>query len=150
MRLLRVSIAAGLLLAVSATTAADTTFEADISAATIPHIFDAGLHDIAHQRAVEIATDFSHAGIRPGTAEVLAWSSGKSDPLAWAVSAWLASPPHLAALTNAEYELMGCGIHSVGDVTYAACVLAAPAVAPAMPTVVPIVPLPNTAMRTLP
>ena len=165
MRTLRVGLTVLMLLAVPASTRADPTFEAAVSAVTIPHTFDARLHDIAHQRAVEIVTDFSHAGMRPGTAEVLAWSSGKPDPLGWVVTAWLNSPVHRAVLTDSSYELMGCATYSVADATYAACVLsAAPIYEPGLagrpsnvggtestplPAPTPPVPmLPDAAMRT--
>jgi hypothetical protein len=52
----------------------DSTLEALVAAAFLPRNTDVALHELAHQRAVEIATDFSHTG--SSTAEVIAWNSG--------------------------------------------------------------------------
>lgn len=112
------------LVLIASTTRADVTLEAAVNAVTIEHAPDNRLHDIAHQRAVEIVTDFSHAAIRPGTAEVLAWNFGQPDPAAHVVQQWLTSPVHLAILTDPAYTLMGCATHTVGGALYAACVLA--------------------------
>ena len=81
---------------------------------------DASLHDIAHQRAMEISTDFSHAGIRPGTAEVLAYNGLGAGR---AVEQWLGSPDHAAILLDPQWTLIGCGSHVASGVYWAVCVL---------------------------
>lgn len=135
------------------TTRADVTLEVAVNAVTINHAPDDRLHDIAHQRAVEIVTDFSHAAMRPGTAEVLAWNSGYPDPAAHIVQQWLTSPVHLAILTNPAYTLMGCATHTVGVAFYAACVLSdgptVPTVSPT-PEPVPTDPVPTEPVPTVP
>ena len=73
----------------------DNDLTALVNAAFLPRTESAELHDIAHQRAVEISTDFSHNGIRAGTAEVLAWNSGYADPIAEVLSGWAGSPTHI-------------------------------------------------------
>ena len=91
-----------------------------VNSAFLQRTEDATLHDLAHQRAVEIATDFSHNGQRPGTAEVLAYNGLGA---ARAVEQWLTSPPHFEILSNSAFREIGCGSHIVGEIYYAACVL---------------------------
>jgi uncharacterized protein YkwD len=41
--------------------------------------------------------------------EALAWEEGYADPAAWALRAWLASPPHRAVLVNPAYTQGAAG-----------------------------------------
>lgn len=100
----------------------DTDLTGLVNTTFLTRTEDAGLHDIAHQRAVEISTDFSHAGRRDGTAEVLAYNGLGA---ARAVEQWLGSPDHLAILSDPTYTLIGCGSHVVVSAYYAVCVLKA-------------------------
>ena len=88
---------------------------------------NAELHDIAHARVTEIAAagSLSHDGMRPGTAEVLAWNRGEANPVGSAVSAWIGSPPHNAILSNRSYGRIGCADAVVNGIHWFACVLAA-------------------------
>ena len=99
----------------------DTDLTALVNQTFIPRTEDASLHDIAHQRAVEISTDFSHAGIRPGTAEVLAYNGLGAER---AVQQWVGSPDHYAILMDPRWTRIGCGSHTTSGVYYTACVLA--------------------------
>lgn len=99
---------------------ADTDLEALVAEAFHARVQDAGLHEIAHQRAVEIADNFSHEGRRPGTAEVLAYNGLGA---ARAVQQWLGSPDHFAILSDPQWGRIGCGSHVVDSVYYGVCVL---------------------------
>ena len=146
-RIVRLGAAALLLLLVlTERTDADADLTGLVNSTFLQRTEDPTLHDLAHQRAVEIATDFSHAGIRPGTAEVLAYNGIGA---ARAVEQWIASPPHFEILANPEYRLIGCGSHVVGEVYFAACVLTwgdsppPQEPVPAPPAEVPIVTTPS-------
>jgi hypothetical protein len=88
---------------------------------------DAQLHDIAHARVTEVAAagSLNHDGMRPGTAEVLAWNKGEAYPVAGAVSAWIGSPLHNSILSNRSYGRIGCAEAIVNGTHWFACVLAA-------------------------
>lgn len=124
----RAVVAIGLLLVLTTSTArADADLTSIVNVAYPPRTSEATLHEIAHQRAVEIASDFSHNGQRDGTAEVLAWNSGFDDPVTNVLNQWLRSPEHDAILTNPVYTKIGCGSYTTDDGRYfAACVLTAP------------------------
>lgn len=109
---------------------ADTGLTQLINAAYLPRTEDAELHEIAHQRAMEIASDFSHEGMRSGTAEVLALNEGYADPIAHVLSQWQGSPDHDAILSDPSYTRIGCAEFIDGTVHYFACVLAANASQP--------------------
>ena len=81
----------------------------------IARAVDPGLTAIAERRAAETATDatFSHAGMDPCCAEVLAWNLGVSDPARSAVEQWQGSPSHWAILSDPSLTRIGCG-HAVG------------------------------------
>lgn len=152
----RLGIVVGLLvlLALPSPVSADDNLTALINAAFLPRAESFDLHDIAHQRAVEIATDFSHRGQRSGVAEVLAFNQGFADPVAHVVDQWLGSPDHNAILSDPAYTQIGCGSFTAADGTYyAACVLrATPVETPAQrplptPAPDPVTVLPNTAVR---
>ena len=98
----------------------DTDLTGLVNSAYFPRTESAELHAIAHQRAVEISTNFSHDGMRPGMAEVLAYNGLGA---ARAVEQWIASPSHHAILSDPAFREIGCGSHIVGDVYFAACVL---------------------------
>lgn len=100
----------------------DTDLTALVNGTFLARTEDPALHEIAHQRAVEISTDFSHDGRREGTAEVLA-SNGLGATRA--VEQWVGSPDHFAILSDPQWTLIGCGSHVVGTIYYAACVLIA-------------------------
>jgi hypothetical protein len=92
-----------LLLLIPSPVLSDGTLTALVNQAWLTRTEDASLHDIAHQRAVEIASDWSHNGQRPGTAEVLAYNQGFADPASKAI---------------------GCAEDDTGNISWFACVLA--------------------------
>lgn len=110
------------------------------------------LHDLAHVRAVETSTNFSHDGMRGTDAEVLAWNSIGS--LERAVQQWLGSPRHAAILSDPDYGTIGCGSHATPDATYYVCLLGrggAPAPKPPAPaTPAPAPPAPPQAPVSAP
>src|SRR5262245_46463437 len=59
------------------------------------------LHDIARQRVIEISrcnTCMNHNLMRSGTAEVLGYNAGYTDPIAQIIRGWAQSPVHNAIL----------------------------------------------------
>lgn len=62
--------------------------------------------------------------MRSGTAEVVAWNSGKADPVGSVVSRWQASAGHDKILSNQSYGRIGCAEAVTGDTHWFACVLA--------------------------
>lgn len=119
-------VAIGIALALTQSTArADVDMTALVNAAFLSRNTDVTLHDIAHQRAVEISSDFSHNGWRGGMGEVLAWNTGHSDPAGHALNQWLGSPPHNALLSDPAYTDIGCGSYVTEGRYYAVCVLTA-------------------------
>lgn len=87
---------------------------------------DAGLHDIAHARVAELAAagELSHDGMRPGTAEVVAWNEGAANPVASAVGQWIGSSFHRGILSDGSYGRIGCAELVADGVHWFACVLA--------------------------
>jgi hypothetical protein len=87
---------------------------------------DAGLHEIAHARVAEIAAAgrLTHDGMRPGTAEVLAFNAGVADPLANAVGQWIDSDFHRGILSDGSYGRIGCAELVADGTHWFACVLA--------------------------
>lgn len=102
---------------------ADPALESAVNATFPTRTQDARLHELAHQRAVEIASDFNHNAAR--YAEVIAWNEGYPDPVSRVIHQWLNSPDHAAILLDPRMSLIGCGTHVEGDRTFAACLLAA-------------------------
>ena len=105
----------------------DPDLTAAVNAAFVPRTETPELHDLAHRRALEISTDFSHAGAT--TAEVIAHNATGS---LRAVDQWLNSPDHYRLLSDASYNLIGCAAHFDGT-WWVVCVLArgtAPALEP--------------------
>lgn len=148
-------VALGVLLALirPSPTLSDGDLTAAVAQAYFPRTEDPALHELAHVRAVEISTDFSHAGMV--TAEVLAWNQGFADPVAQAVSQWQGSPTHDSLLRDPTFNLIGCGSFTTDDGRYfAACLLGSDSpppqvVVPAPPAEVPtVIELPNTALET--
>lgn len=131
-----------------------------VSLTGIDRTVDPTLTAIAERRVVEIQTDFSHDGMDPCCAEVLAWNSGHPDPVARLVEQWQGSPLHWSILADPSYTAIGCAVALVENRAYGACVLAAidagpnsggeapsPSSAPSTSATSPPVPLlPNTAM----
>jgi hypothetical protein len=117
---------------------ADSGLTDAVAAAYFPRTVDAGLHAIAHERAGELSACacLDHDGIRPGTAEVLAWNSGEANPASGAVQQWINSPLHDGILSYSSYGRIGCADVVSGAVHWFACVLAAgPLPAPSAPSV---------------
>lgn len=122
-----------------------------VAAAYFPRTVDPGLHAIAHERVAEIGacSCLDHAGMRPGTAEVLAWNTGLASPVASAVGQWIGSAMHDAILSNRSLGRIGCAEGVTGGTHWFACVFAAgplPAQPPAGPQPAGILALPNTAV----
>ncbi|MEO5985901.1 MAG: hypothetical protein ABIW50_06135 [Candidatus Limnocylindria bacterium] len=118
----------GLALAIAATgpVAADDGLTRAIATAYFPRNADADLHAIAHERAAELAACecLEHDGMRSETAEVVAWNSGKAEPVGSVVSRWQASAGHDKILSNQSYGRIGCAETVTGDTHWFACVLA--------------------------
>lgn len=147
----RLAIAAGLVLAITTPVQADAGLTGAVAASYFPRTVDAGLHSIAHQRAVEISacpTCMNHTLMRAGTSEVLAFNFGSADPIGEAVAGWRNSPVHNGILGNGSLGRIGCAQAVVAGVSYFACVLtagslpAAQAPAPAPPA--PVAPAPGS------
>jgi hypothetical protein len=155
----RIVVAILLALALTASNVrADVDLIAAVNATFGARTVDATLHDIAHQRAVEVVTDWSHNGMRDGTSEVLALNQFHSDPIASAIRQWSESPTHAAILNDDTLTRIGCAEYVTPDETHwFACVLArepsvidAPGPAGQPPNVggsesTPLPALPNTA-----
>lgn len=118
-------VALGILLALfrPSPTLSDSGLTSLVNAAYFTRTEDAELHAIAHARAVEISTDWSHAGIRPGTWEVLVYNSGHTDPASKAVAQWQGSPDHHAILSDPSLTRIGCAVYVTNGTHYFACVL---------------------------
>jgi hypothetical protein len=152
-----VSIALVLLGVTASSVLSDPTLTSLVNAAYLPRTEDAELHDIAHQRAVEIASDWSHNGMRDGTAEVLAYNSGFADPISKAIDQWQGSPTHAAILSDPSYIRIGCAEYVTSDGTHwFACVLAGnpvvaqPVQTPASAQVPTPAPTPAPVVKALP
>lgn len=130
----------------AARVSADTGLTSAIATAYFPRYDDADLHAIAHARVAElVACDcLSHDGMRPGTAEVIAYNQGFANPIAEAVKQWRTSPEHDAILGNRAYGRIGCAEQVANGVHWFACVLTFGALPPAPAPVL----LPNTALPT--
>jgi hypothetical protein len=158
-----VSIALALLIAATPARA-NVAFTDLVNQSFISHTVDAGLLEIATQRAIEtsigfdpisgIAPNFNHNGMRTDS-EVLAWNMGLPDPYSRLIDQWRASVVHNGILMDPAYGQIGCGTHEVSGATFAACVVmrggttyAPTYVAPVVsaPTPMPPVKLPNTAV----
>jgi hypothetical protein len=120
-------VALGVMLAVlrPSPVLSDAGITALVNAAYFPRTEDPELHAIAHQRAVEVSTDWSHNGIRPGTWEVLAYNAGFTDPASKAVEQWQGSVTHHAILSNPDLTRIGCAEYVTEGTHYFACVLMA-------------------------
>jgi hypothetical protein len=116
-----------LLFSTSGVTRADGGLTDAVATAFLLRTVDAQLHDIAHARATEVAAagSLNHDGMRPGTAEVLAWNKGEAYPIASAVSAWIGSPLHNGILSNRSYGRIGCASVVRNGTHWFACVLVA-------------------------
>jgi hypothetical protein len=153
MRLLRVPTRAlilGVLLVLTSVgvVRADAGLTDAVAAAYFPRTVDSALHAIAHERAEELSACacLEHDGIRPGTAEVLAWNTGEANPAGGAVQQWINSALHDGILSDTSYGRIGCADVVSGAVHWFACVLAAgPLPAPSAPSVGL---LPNTAISS--
>jgi len=146
----------GLLLVVFVTSPvrADSDLTTTIAAVYMPRFEDAGLHAIAHERVIEVsACDgcLTHDLMRAGTAEVLGFNAGMTDPVSAVIGQWTGSPDHDAILSDPRWGRIGCAERTVDGDHFFACVLAAgPLPAPALPVSSSegsgIVGLPDTAM----
>lgn len=103
--------------------ALDTGLENEVASVFgISRTISADAQALAHRRAVETSTDFSHNGVPAGYAEVIAWNN-YSDPAAHVVRQWLTSPPHAAILSDRRYTEIGCGSYVVDGKYFAVCLL---------------------------
>lgn len=144
----------GLVLAILLTSPvqADSSLTAAIAAAYLPRFEDAGLHAVAHERVIEIsACDdcLTHDLMRAGTAEVLGFNAGMTDPVTAVIGQWTSSPGHDAILSDHRWGRIGCAQLVAGGASYFACVLASgplPAAPVSPPEQPPAVLLPDTAM----
>lgn len=125
---------------------ADSSLTAAIAAAYLPRFEDAGLHAIAHERVIEIsACDdcFTHDLMRAGTAEVLGFNAGLTDPVTAIIGQWTGSPGHDAILSDPRWGRIGCAEVVAGGAHYFACVLASGPL-PAPPPISPPISPPNS------
>lgn len=136
----RLVLAIALAVAVTSPVSADGGLTGVVAGSYFPRTVDAGLHAIAHQRVLEISACpncFTHALMRAGTSEVIAYNFGSADPVGDAVRGWQGSSAHHAILSNGSLGSIGCAQALVGVTSYFACVLApgggAVALAPAAP-----------------
>lgn len=130
---------------------ADSSLTAGVAAAYMPRFDDEGLHALAHERVTEIsacASCLTHDLMRAGTAEVLGFNAGVTDPVAAVIDQWSGSAAHDTILSDPRWGRIGCAEQVVGGEHYFACVLAAgPLPAAEPPSEAPaIVLLPDTAM----
>lgn len=129
---------------------ADDGLTSAIANAYFPRTNDPTLHSIAHERVAELAACdcLSHSGMRPGTAEVIAFNLGMPNPVGEVVSQWKGSPGHDALLSDASFGKIGCAEVVSGGTHWFACVLAkGPLPAPVAVASAPVVAaLPNTAL----
>jgi hypothetical protein len=134
-----------LLFSTPGTARADGGLTDAVANAFLVRTVDAGLHDIAHARVAELAAAgaLSHDGMRPGTAEVLAFNEGVSNPVANAVGQWIGSSFHRGILSDGSYGRIGCAELVADGVHWFACVLATGPL-PAQP--VSAVALPDTSL----
>jgi hypothetical protein len=136
----RLVLAIALALAITTPVSADGGLTGAVAGSYFPRTVDANLHAIAHQRVLEISACpgcFSHALMRAGTSEVIAFNFGSADPVGDAVRGWRSSAPHNAILSNGSLGSIGCAEAVVAVTSYFVCVLApgggAVALAPAAP-----------------
>lgn len=104
---------------------ADSGLTDAVAAAFLVRHVDAGLHEIAHARVAEVAAAgrLTHDGMRPGTAEVLAYNEGVANPVANAVGQWIDSDLHRGILSDGSYGNIGCAETVAGGRHWFACVL---------------------------
>jgi hypothetical protein len=97
-----------------------------VAAAFLVRHVDGELHEIAHARVAELsaAGELSHDGMRPGTAEVVAYNQGVANPIGNAVGQWINSDLHRGILSDGSYGRIGCAEAVVDGVHWFACVLA--------------------------
>lgn len=152
-----------LLLAASVPARADAGLEAAVAGVYGPRAHSDRLHAEAHERAIEITTDWSHNG-QDCCWEVLAYNSGFSDPIAKAVDQWRNSPTHHGILADRSLTEIGCAELVTADGTrWFVCVLddgpdpvpaptpaPAPAPAPSPQTATNETPAPRTEPVVLP
>ena len=114
-----------LLLSTAGAVRADGGLADAVAAAFLVRHVDANLHDIAHARVAEVAAAgrLAHDGMPPGTAEVLAYNTGVSNPVANAVGQWIASDLHRGILSDGSYGRIGCAETVVDGTHWFACVL---------------------------
>jgi hypothetical protein len=152
--LLGVLIAIILVFATVGQVHADGGLTSAVAAAYFVRNVDGSLHDIAHQRVAELrgCRCLEHNGMRPGTAEVLAWNEGVPNAVASAVASWSGSAPHRGILSNTSFGRIGCAEAVDGPTHWFACVLAAGPLPAGGSTVTgPVVTaLPDTALEPRP
>lgn len=115
-----------LLLTTAGVARADGGLTDAVAGAFLVRTVDPGLHDVAHARVAELAAagELTHEGMRPGTAEVLAWNEGVANPVANAVGQWIDSSFHRGILSDGSYGRIGCAELVAAGVHWFACVLA--------------------------
>lgn len=125
MRRVIVALLAVLLLIGFATkSTADTSLTGAVGAAYFQRTESTDLHNLAHRRAVEVSTNWSHDGRRADTWEVLAYNQWHEDPIASAIRQWQGSPTHDVILENRSLTQIGCAEYVSPDQTHwFACVL---------------------------
>lgn len=139
------------LLLVASPVAASTSIEGQIQTVTgLNRPVDASLQARAAIRALEIQTVFTHCCLNGPEAEIIAWNSGRPDPIGYLVIQWLSSSPHQAILVDPYWHTIGCataaGTGANLGRTYGVCLFRGD---PAFDT--PDLPgtIPDTAMRRL-
>jgi hypothetical protein len=116
-----------LALGVASPVRADGDLTAAVAAVYGSRTVDADLHAIAHERVVEISSCdncMNHDGMRSGTAEVLGYNAGYSNPITKVVSDWQGSGTHDGILSDHSLGRIGCAHRIVDGGHYFVCVLA--------------------------
>ena len=116
-----------MVLGLAAPVRADGDLTGAVASAYGSRTLDADLHAIAHARVVEISACggcMTHDGMRPGTAEVLGFNAGYSDPVSRVLRDWQGSALHNGILSDRDYGRIGCAHRVVNGGHYFVCVLA--------------------------
>ena len=123
----KIIVATLLALAFASPAQADGGLTEAVASAWFPRTVDADLHAMAHERVPEISacgSCMNHDGMRPGTAEVLGYNGGFSNPIAQVIDDWASSAVHDGILSDRSYGRIGCAERVAGNEHWFVCVLA--------------------------
>lgn len=97
------------------------TNEARVQTGLTPLTVDEGLSALARERARDIATDYSHAGLRArcATCGENINQAGGAQVAQKLMTGWLNSPGHRATMLIPDVTRLGLGVYRIGDRVYA-------------------------------